>query len=349
MKARNRPGASVRGSALIIVLWVIGLMGILVSSFAFDAHLEARVTSHFRKRTRADFLAYSAMEKARSILFAVSKVDVKGEPPEDATDWYREARSLAEGGRFAGTYPLGGGEFEVEIVTEQARWSVNHLKEEESWEPLLDYIGVPSDLWPVLIDSYLDWTDADSDPRVDGGESADYYETLDPPYRARNGDLDTVDELLLIKGFSRALLYGGALEVGAEDPVMIEHGGLANLLTVYGDKRININAAPYHVLLTLRDPSGDADLLTEAVLGERAGITNVDGRVEYGYFTDDADMFARVPELGIPERREYVTTAVSPFYRITARGRVENVERRLWCVAKVVGETVTILRWVEDE
>lgn len=347
MSGRTRRRAG--GSALIIVLWVIGLMGILVSSFAFDAHLEAKVTSYYRKRTRAGFLAYAAMEKAKSILFAVPKIDVKGEPPEDATAWYRDARSLAEGGSFAGTYTLGEGEFDVEIVTEQARWSVNHLKEEEAWEPLLDFIGVPPDLWPELIESFLDWVDADDDARADGAETSDYYETLDPPYRARNGDLDTVDELLLIKGFNRAILYGGALDMGAEDPVMIEHGGLINLLTVYGDKRININAAPYHVLLTLRDPSGDADLLTEAILNERLGITNVDGRVEYGYFTDDADMFSRVPELGIPERREYVTTAVSPFYRITGRGRVENVERRVWCVGQVAGETLTILRWVEEE
>src|SRR3989339_1787944 len=33
------------GSALIVVLWVIGLLSMFVMAFAFDMHVEARITS----------------------------------------------------------------------------------------------------------------------------------------------------------------------------------------------------------------------------------------------------------------------------------------------------------------
>ena len=32
--------------------------------------------------------------------------------------------------------------------------------------------------------------------------------TLDPPYRAKNKPLDTVEELLMVKGFDGRILYG---------------------------------------------------------------------------------------------------------------------------------------------
>ncbi len=344
--ARNR-----RGSALIIVIWVIGLMSILVSSFAFDAHLEARTTSYYRKRVRATHLAYSGIEIAKLLMAMSPRVDPRAElSPDDANRWYTDAQSLVRGGGLTRTYQLGAGEVRLEIVTEEARRNVNQLRREEDWEPILDAVGIPEERWPVLIESFLDWIDADDEPRADGAETADYYETLEPPYRARNGELYTVEELLLVRGFTRAMLEGGPLEdSGTEDPVMIMSGGLGRILTVFGDRRININAASYHVLLTLPDPTNDADLVARAVIEERTPDPDLDGEAQDRYFKDDADAIARVPGLGHPARREFWTTSVSAIYRISAVGRVENVERRVWCIAQTTGETLTILRWIEDD
>ncbi|MCE9615329.1 MAG: general secretion pathway protein GspK [Lentisphaerae bacterium] len=346
-----RQGARSRGSALIIVLWTIGLMGLLVMSFAFDAHLEAKIISYYRKRTRAGYLAQSGIEIAKLLMAKVPHVDPRAPPEPDPEDpWKEDARQLAAGGRLQRAYPLGDGDVQVEIVTEQARRSVNTLKREEDWEPILDAIGVPEDMWPDLVDAFLDWTDADDEARPNGAETEDYYKTLKPPYRARNGDLYSVEELLQIKGFNRAILYGGPLTAGDEEPVMIADGGLSRLLTVFGtDPKVNINAAPYEVLMTLPSSRGDNDLVAEDVLEERASLTNVSGLVEDNYFLDDADMFRRLPLLGEGERRNYVTTVSSKYYRITSRGRVQNVERKVWCIVEINGEVMTILRWIEED
>jgi len=58
-----------------------------------------------------------------------------------------------------------------------------------------------------IVNALIDWMDADSDTRPGGAES-DYYMGLNPPYRAKNGMIDSIDELLLVKGITRELLYG---------------------------------------------------------------------------------------------------------------------------------------------
>ena len=58
-----------------------------------------------------------------------------------------------------------------------------------------------------VADSILDWIDADNSPRPFGGE-ADYYEGLGTPYAPRNGAPQCLEELLLVRGVTRGLLFG---------------------------------------------------------------------------------------------------------------------------------------------
>ncbi len=58
-----------------------------------------------------------------------------------------------------------------------------------------------------VADAILDWLDEDDDPR-DYGAEAEYYSTMQPPYGPKNGPLDTVEELLLVRGVTPRLLFG---------------------------------------------------------------------------------------------------------------------------------------------
>ncbi len=58
-----------------------------------------------------------------------------------------------------------------------------------------------------IADAMLDWTDQDDSPRSFGAES-EYYGTLDRPYAGRNGPPESIDELLLVRGVTRKLMYG---------------------------------------------------------------------------------------------------------------------------------------------
>lgn len=58
-----------------------------------------------------------------------------------------------------------------------------------------------------LADALLDYRDSDSETRSQGAEQ-DYYDTLKIPYTIKNGRLTTLEELLMVKGFTGPIVYG---------------------------------------------------------------------------------------------------------------------------------------------
>lgn len=100
----------------------------------------------------------------------------------------------------------------------------------------------------ALVDALLDWREPGNSPRPNGAKD-EYYQTLRPPYRAKKGRFSTVEELLLVKGFTGWVLYGedynrnGLLEPNEDDgdesfPPDDADGnlfqGVARYLTVWG-------------------------------------------------------------------------------------------------------------------
>ncbi len=340
------------GSALIIVLWVVGLLSMLIGSFAFDAHVESRITSYYRKRTKSDYLAKSGIEIAEMLMSGASEIKKDQEKTDEYEDdqWFEAKKRLKTGSSLIGiVQELGDGEIVLDIIPEPARRNINMLKDDD-WERVLEVGGIPEELWPELIDSFNDWTDKDDNPRMDGAESEDYYETLDIPYRADNDILDTVEELLLVKGFTKTILFGGSLQVLEEDdPVTIS--GIADLLTTYGDGKVNVNAAPMRVLMTL--PLGDeAELVARAIIEEREGEgwiddTGGDEEEEDYSFKSVGDFSRRVPDA--PGGMKSYISIDSKTYRIKSVGDVHGVKRTVWCIARYADKSLTILRWWEEE
>ena len=86
------------GSVLIAALWVVVLLSLIVSSFAFDMHVEGRVTSFYRKRLKADYLAKAGMERARMLLVKSLDTGIQDEDNYEDRDvpWYPNAKRLSE-------------------------------------------------------------------------------------------------------------------------------------------------------------------------------------------------------------------------------------------------------------
>jgi hypothetical protein len=75
-------------------------------------------------------------------------------------------------------------------------------------------MGLPG-MTDAIADAILDWIDTDEEPRENGAER-DYYASLNPPYAPRNGPLGSIEELLLVKGVTPALLFGADLNRNGE-------------------------------------------------------------------------------------------------------------------------------------
>jgi len=269
-KARSRADSR-SGSALIVALWTIALLSMLVMSFALDAMLEGRIGVYVRQRRRVDYLTQSGVAIAEMLLSKEQNVSSSSSSDEKEDRWKEPALRLKRGQTAVIDEPIGDGVVHVEIIPEPARWNINTLvgkNYDVVWEQIFTVAGIPQDYFSGLIDCWNDWVDADSTPSKDGAED-DYYKSLDPPYKARNKPIDTVGELQYVKGFVKAILDGGVLNPEEKKKeLIITVKGIRELFTTYGDGKINVNAAPMQVLMTV---PGIDEIAAGAIIEEREG------------------------------------------------------------------------------
>lgn len=340
-----------RGSALLLVLWIIGLLGMIVVSFAFDAHLESKVLTFSRNRIKCAALSDSGIELAKMLLKKSLSVTGNEEESDKEEDrWYEPALQLKNGRSVTLEVPLGDGVVRLDIEPEAVRRNLNKL-DEEDWERILANIGMPEDKWPELIDSYFDWIDADDDSREDGAETDDYYSKLEKPYSAKNGPFETVRELLLVKGFSKAVLEGGVLnpEAPKEDWIIITNG-VERLFTTYGDGKVNVNAVRADDINTLMSLPGVTEEGAYAILEEREqpASRNASDEDEDPSFKSTQDFMARVGDLLDDNRISNSISVRSEYFRITSVGQIDRVSRRISAIVYTDGKIWRVLRWCEE-
>jgi general secretion pathway protein K len=105
--------------------------------------------------------------------------------------------------------PVEGGTIQVAIEDGQGRFNLNSLWRNNApsapdigiFQRLLVSLAVDASLSEALVD----WLDPDAQTRPGGAEDIEYL-NLDPPYRAGNQLLASVDELRLIRGFSAEIV-----------------------------------------------------------------------------------------------------------------------------------------------
>ncbi len=127
--------------------------------------------------------------------------------------------------------------------------------------------GIPLD----AVDSLIDWIDENNVVEGQGAESS-YYENLKPPVTIKNYWILSVSEMALVKDIGRQTLFESRAPPNWEDEqselrfltedeqslITADDWIPANNLTAYvppdGDPgKVNVNAARYHVLMSLSD------------------------------------------------------------------------------------------------
>ena len=380
------------GSALIIAIWTVALLSILVLSFSFDAILEGRIATYVRHRQRVNYLTQSGIAIAEMLLEKQLKVSATSVATAEEDRWKAPALRIKRGQTAIIDEPLGDGMIHIEIIPEQSRWNINKLcnsaqggvtatkqntsqapsKYDLVWEQIFKTAGVPEEMIPDLIDCWNDWTDTDSTISGRNGAENEYYKleedpkTGEPriPYTARNGPVDTIDELRLIKGFIPAIMDGGILNPEEKRPdQQIIVRGIKELFTTYGDGKINVNAAPREVLMTIPDMD---DITAGAIIEEREGrgmgggsrpssaTSSKSSKTATGTATEEedfsfrtvSDFMSRIP--GIPTSVQQFVTVNSSVFRLNIEGRSAGISHCIVAIAELNGEKVRYLRWRED-
>jgi len=222
------------GVALLIVLWVITLLMVLVMSFSMLTRTEAHSTVFFRDGVQKKFFAEAALERATMEIYH--------------RQTYKNQTVVLEGNEVvridgrAYDGSIGTGRYVFRLFNESGKINLNTMGARSGviLNSLLVNLGIAQENADTIVDSILDWIDTDDLHRLKGAES-DYYQSLPNPYKAKNARLDTLEELLLIKGMSPDILFGTK-----------ERKGLMQFVTIYSPTmRVNINAAPKEVLMSL--------------------------------------------------------------------------------------------------
>ncbi len=252
---------SQKGIALLTVLWVITVLMVIVFSFSYLARTETLSTLSFKEGMEKKFLAEAGVERGLLELFFRKENIAKVLVDNDQAVW------KVDGSLYNGQ--VGDGSYAVRLYDESGKLDINFVSE-QMLRNLLKAIGLEGTTLDTIADSILDWKDKDDLHRLNGAES-DYYLSLPNPYKARNDNFETLEELLLVKGMTREILYGEG-----------KQKGLIDFLTVYGKTdKVNINAAPRPVLMSIPGMTdGMADeILTFRQTQEIKNIQEISGSV----------------------------------------------------------------------
>jgi general secretion pathway protein K len=302
-----------RGVALIMVLWVIAILSVIVMEFAFAMRTEVTIAQHYKGEVQ--LYAYAEGGIQRAIVELIYKHDpaIQQLRKAEKVVEVRENKEWITDGRPY-LLPYDQGSCEIRLMGEAGKVNLN-LVSDAALRKIIGQMGLEGEARDVVVDSILDWRDTDDLYRINGAET-DYYQSLKEPYNAKNGNFDSIEELLLVRGVTPDLFYGkkggkkeedGEGEGGGKGKI-----GLRDLFSLCASgEQIDINSAALPVL--------------RVVLGFPTEVARsiVKAREEKG-FSDQQDLTLRVPEVGpfIGEAGKLIVyQSTTPYYTIESRGK----------------------------
>ncbi|MBP8304355.1 MAG: general secretion pathway protein GspK [Phycisphaerae bacterium] len=306
--------ARTRGRDSGFVLVVVICMVMALAGLALAFHRKARIGL---RTARAMTRSEQALSCARAGLAVGKALALAGPTSESAATWET-------------TLDCDTGSCRMELSDEQARINLNRLMDAGGGPDraridqvlrLIDLVnrdGGP----PIgygIVPAILDWIDQDDQTtcldfiqRENRGAESGFYQGMEPPYRCQNRPLQTLEELLLVRGVTPGV-----------------YRRLSPYLTVYGDGLVNLNAAPKRVIESLSEEI-DSDL-AQRIEDRR--------RMRPFQDLDEVRQVAGITEAAYRKMQGLVTVrpARSPL-RIRATGQVDNVA---WTLSAVLQENRT--------
>ncbi len=211
-----------RGSALVLTLIVVAMLTLGAAAFFERMFAEHQAERAHGQQLQAENFAESGVEYAKAVLMQdYDTIQQSGglfaNPGLFQGILVKDDPLAAFRGRFTILSPdlttdgyFGGTRYGLE--NESARLNLNTIlladqSGDNGGHKLL--MTLPG-MTESIADAILDWIDPDEDAREQGAER-DYYAALPHPYAPRNGPFGSLDELLLVRGLTPALLYGADL------------------------------------------------------------------------------------------------------------------------------------------
>lgn len=280
-----------KGVALIIVLWVITLLIVTIFAFTVMVRTEVFSTITFKERMENKYLAEAGMNRAILEIFC-RNANKNNTVNLETTQVYSTDGSFHLG-------QVGEGHYQFAVMDESGKININLLTDKTAimLNNLLVNLDVEKSRADIIVDSILDWKDADDLQRLQGAET-EYYMSLPDPYKAKDANFDNLEELMLVRGMTREILYGSE-----------GRPGLIKYLTVHSSSAtVNIHSASLEVLKAI--PLMTDNLIQSIMNYRTAENTKKDG----------SGLQSMLSTAEYTKIAPYVTTADSGVYAVEAAG-----------------------------
>ena len=338
-----------RGMAVIFVLVAITVLSIMAGLFAYSMKVETRLASNANNDEQLLWIGRAGVERARWILALEGQVPFTdknqiwaggpGEGPET---------NSALNGISLDDFPVGEGTVSLKMTELESKINVNRAD-----TPLLTQVlttmGVDANAISVVSDSIQDWVDTDDGTRPAGAES-DYYQGMTPPYYAKNAPIDDISELLLVKGVTLPMFWGGSSTNHADAAFQHHHLGFGNapgeepdypfglhdVFTPFSTGQVNVNTADENVLQCI--PQLDTTSI-ENIMKFRSGEGGTDGSMAVNNL---AQLGAVVSPAALAQINRYCTVRGST-YEVHATAKIGDYHREYIAILFRNGPNVQVV------
>lgn len=239
-----------KGSVLIAVLAMTALVSFILLEFMEEATAKIKYYGLFYNRDDLRTEAYSVLETTLAVIDEIREIDNALHSPVQGWGNPLQYSKL----QFDPSLKI-----DVRISDETAKFSLTRA------DPLIlntifDEMGISLQDAETLTDSILDWIDEDDLERLNGAE-IDYYENIGNGYNPANAELQSWEELRLIKGFD-TLFFD---ETGHPTDYFNQ---FKSAVSLYSSSPVNLNSAGSFVLAVLARLSGfDKEALDTYISG----------------------------------------------------------------------------------
>ena len=311
MKVKIKAGGE-GGFALLSVLVIIAILTPLVVNQSYKTRVQLTGAGYLADKIKSREIARSGLEAA---ILALKKDD------KDYDSYLDEWGQFVELSSFSSTF-FEEGSFSGIITDEEGKLNVNLIAPENEKSDQLTMLFEELQIETDILDGVMDWIDNNSDAELMGAEDY-YYKSFENPYNCKDGLMDNIYELRLIKGMTAETFLGKG-----------DAKGLTEFVSVYGDKKVNINTAPYEVLLSL-----SADI-TPALASEVIAYRE----------TESIKSVPEIKEVFGEDAYDALRSKVkvtSGFFSIRVRGMLRDIYTDVHAVVERNNENITMLYYGE--
>ena len=237
-----------KGGALLAVLWLAAALSAIAFTVANTVRGETERTSTSADGVRAYYLATGSIDRA--ILYMLRRGGFRN--PDGSPRYYEPGMPFLRFGYASG-------EALVEIIPESSKLNINQARPEDLHRLMLALGAEPERAYEIAM-AIADWRT----PAPPGSLSPfdPFYLSRVPSFPARHASFEEIEEVLLVKGMTPELFYGG-YDHDAEGR-LIPRPGLRDCVSVYGSTGgFDVNSVEPALMVAVGVPPEMARLISE--------------------------------------------------------------------------------------